>query len=69
MQMNPNAVDSDMDLENQAGEMAARGRLDNMEEEGAIGQAPDEELGEALHGATVHNEIVSQFDVRNACDR
>ena len=52
-----------MDLENQAGEMAARGRLDNMEEEGAIGQAPDEELGEALHGATVHNEIVSQFDV------
>lgn len=49
-----------MDLENQAGEMAARGRLDNMEEEGAIGQAPDEELGEALHGVTVHNEIVSQ---------
>lgn len=69
MQTNPNAVDSDMDLENQAGEMAARGRLDNMEEEGAIGQAPDEELGEALHGATVHNEIVSQSDVRNVCDR
>lgn len=50
-----------MDLENQAGEMAARGRLDNTEEEGAIGQAPDEELGEALHGTTVHNEIVSQY--------
>lgn len=68
MKTNPNAVESDMDLENQAGEMAARGRLDNMEEEGAIGQAPDEELGEALHGATVHNEIVSQSALGNACD-
>ncbi len=49
-----------MEIENQAGEMAAHGRLAS-EGQGALISAPEEMLREALKSEQVKNEIINRF--------
>ena len=49
-----------MEIENQAGEMAAHGRLVS-EGQGALISAPEEMLREALKSEQVKNEIINRF--------
>lgn len=53
-------VDEDMEIENQAGEMAAHGRL-GAEGQGALITAPDDMLYEALKSDPVKNEIINRY--------
>ena len=48
-----------MEIENQVGEMAARGRLGE-ENQGALIAAPDDMLHEALKSEPVRNEIINR---------
>ena len=49
-----------MEIENQAGEIAAHGRL-QQPTQGALIAAPDEMLFEALKSEPVKNEIINRF--------
>ena len=49
-----------MEIENQAGAMAAHGRLAS-EGQGALISAPEEMLREALKSEQVKNEIINRF--------
>lgn len=51
-----------MEVENQAGEMAAHGRLGG-EGQGALITAPDDMLHEALRSEAVKNEIVNRYSL------
>ena len=54
------SIDDDMEIENQAGEIAAHGRL-GAEQQGAMISAPDDVLHDALKTEPVKNEIINRY--------